>query len=763
MKKANVVVLLLAFVVLFIVLVSSFGLAAYVFWNMEFSRQGENADYEVTPDGLYMPPQSDKRDGFFLQFQKVETKGPEPEGRTASAEATYFSGGKKRLLSFGGKSRIDRTGSEVMQFGVKLYKFDLVSGSFDVAAQSATEVLPDMLNDTIIYDFDTETWETFVTTGVPMIPRHSGSLVVGGIHAYLYGGSPNLNVILNNGENEGRNISCPLATFNLETHEWQCPEVDLLWRFGHCAVEKDGEMFVYGGTWDIPRSPGDDGKVTYPPTSYDDFFAVDLNTFAVRNVSVNSPEKSPGKRFFHKCLRDGDKMYLFGGLNKNFGTQDVTLDAVLVDMWAFDFQTSEWELLNDDGFEQAQRIFFGMDFDVDKKYILVAGGIHQGLMYKNDIHKFFLANNTWLEIPISYPGPTPKWGQSVFSGYSAEEFLIFNGRAEKRAVGGYLTDLDTRSVGRLFAGELPDPPKMDPIAIGSPQKGANTQTIIFENSSPNVQQITPVDNCAKSDDSQKIDVIFRSLEERNPLSGSTVQKVNMNKGIFAALVQSSSPFQGVDFSLQNFAAANLSMGFDFKLFNKSVEALYAGGNFEIKKGTNKLSLNITSWSFKDPSHVLVAFLEFYPPIGDLWDKDIRTDEILSENRREFTVISLSTRLEAKIHASLAAIVDIDYIEPLAAANLTVSEDQTVATLALGFKAFNNSLLYDPEYAVLLEGRDESCGDGNNEAGIFAGVAVGICVLATCALLLIVGIVIAISQRKRIKQMRSMGGLADNGL
>ena len=169
----------------------------------------------------------------------------------------------------------------------------------------------------------------------------------------------------------------------------------------------------------------------------------------------------------------------------------------------------------------------------------------------------------------------------------------------------------------------------------------------------------------------------------------------------------------------------------------------AGVNFTAQPSSLKMSITLNGWNFSSSNNHLVALFSLGstppPPI---------TSMITSSSSDTETVTLLSSETLTTIRLLKYATVDgIDDVS----VGITPSNDNALGTaqLSLQFPHFGSTLLYDPDFSVLVS-PNEGGGDGQpNLLGLIALVAVPVTiVVAICTVLVVVAAAFLMRRQRR---------------
>jgi len=155
-----------------------------------------------------------------------------------------------------------------------------------------------------------------------------------------------------------------------------------------------------------------------------------------REVEGDQPE--PTARYAHGYDPVRDRFLIHGGRYRNGLSGDYTLRS---DLWAFSFDTEEWELLSDGG-PSARAIHAGAV--AGDQFVIFGGtGSTDGLSYTplyDDVWVFDLTSETWTELDTTGGGP----GGRVFHAMASdggETVYVYAGGDENAFFGPFFTDL----------------------------------------------------------------------------------------------------------------------------------------------------------------------------------------------------------------------------------------------------------------------------------------------------------------------------------
>ncbi|NRA31920.1 MAG: hypothetical protein HRU17_01130 [Polyangiaceae bacterium] len=178
--------------------------------------------------------------------------------------------------------------------------------------------------------------------------------------------------------------------------------------------------------------------------------------------------ESPSARGRHSAASAREAVWMFGG---RFRERDSTGPYVLHnDLWRFDAETQEWELINSEGDMPPPRAGGSMLADVEAGVLWLVGGdsATEGTQYAplSDVWSFEIASRRWRSHPLRRSGPL-----SVLSGAlldaSRRRIVLFGGapRDAFQLDVSYSSDLDFFDLGPV--GEPPDELLLVPLVAAS--------------------------------------------------------------------------------------------------------------------------------------------------------------------------------------------------------------------------------------------------------------------------------------------------------
>lgn len=294
------------------------------------------------------------------------------------------------------------------------------------------------LNDTWIYDFNSNTWEMIYTSPVPHKRFNHQLAQVSENEVLLYGGEYN-----------GRAFG-DTWIFNLVDKKWRqvFPDrsPDTLIQHSMCPIGKN-KVLLFGG---IELTEYD---LNFLQKTW--IYDLDKNSWDI--VTFNPiTEPWPGIRSVGSLANINQKnALLFGG---NFGGKE------LEDTWLFDLEIRKWIKIDSGKIKPMRRRYSVAG--VNDKSVLLFGGYRPESSppdYFNDIWIIDLDMKNWKEIIIFNP-PTPRI-QSKMTKISDNEVLLFGGRS---------TDNHLNDLWRL---------RIDPTSIDDKNLNSNTRIAVYQSQS----------------------------------------------------------------------------------------------------------------------------------------------------------------------------------------------------------------------------------------------------------------------------------------
>ena len=186
-------------------------------------------------------------------------------------------------------------------------------------------------------------------------------------------------------------------------HVWEpCTSAELPnGRFGHTAVIRNNDMWVFGGRDNEFRN---------------DLWRYSLSAGSWTAVEVTS---RPRPRAGHTCVLFGDAMHVFGGA--------LAMDQCSQDHWAYVFSTNEWKLIMPFSVSvpSPRRGHTAVLFQ--RRWMIVFGGSAE-VFADGRVWMYDLLNNTWVDLPCTGNCPKPRMYHVAEIDDDLGNMYVFGGR-----------------------------------------------------------------------------------------------------------------------------------------------------------------------------------------------------------------------------------------------------------------------------------------------------------------------------------------------
>jgi len=271
-----------------------------------------------------------------------------------------------------------RSGHSWVVIGQKVYLFGGCGG--DVVQSTAS-------NQTMSFDFDSNTWANVQTKGHPPAPRASHGMCSDGVDSFFILGGRNQH-----------SITGDMFKLNVRSKTWvrveSSNEAALLARnrYGHSLTKYKNNLILFGGCNDTAY--------------FSDVHKFSLETFTWEVLDTFGEVPSP--RFKHEAFIpttfDSDSLYVVGG-------GDFLPEAFELEVFKLNLCSLFWEQVVCSG-EVPARVAFGGCYDPFSQEFFIFGGIGADQTWLSDFQCLHLQTKSWSQVKISR-GPSERGFHTV--------------------------------------------------------------------------------------------------------------------------------------------------------------------------------------------------------------------------------------------------------------------------------------------------------------------------------------------------------------